>query len=325
MRPRCSPLTICDCFSFPLFQARSETPRTTNQSAFSNALLNRSHQSGAELHGLISSLPSSLDDRLHRGLKAMRETLYQKSSQFHAIFNSLATGTTKTIVVTELVPHLLKWGFPANTATEEELTALAMKSSIKTPGYFTYAEFLAFVTGHDASQIAPTEGGPATMLDSPALINALVKINNINLRKFFKELDLDIDGLISTAELARGLVESGGMHATLAKDPAFHAYLETYSKRKAGYFGYAEFIKFVNARVHGNQGVVSGQPLQAHSSVRIPDDSTPSQMLEMIVKTLRTSNLSVESMFAQFDSNMDGSLEYVHAQQEAREQVQVGG
>ena len=68
-------------------------------------------------------------------------------------------------------------------------------------------------------------------------MNALVKLNNLNLRKLFKDCDDDADGLLTSAQLAQGLVEFGGMHPALAKDQALLAYLETFSKRKAGHFG----------------------------------------------------------------------------------------
>lgn len=289
-------------------QAAAEAPRSTQQSAYSTALLSRSPATGRDFASLLSEIPVSLEDRIARGLRAMRETMYQKSSNFHGFFITLQN-TNKLVSVDDVIPALPKLGFPANLATEEEIKEVALRNSIKSPGFFTYAEFLAFFTGHDASAaaVAPTE---TNALDSPALMNCLVKINNINLRKFFKDLDDDSDGLISTDQLAQGLVETGGLHAAMTKEPSFHAYLDTFTKRKAGFFGYAEFIKFVNTRVHGNQGQISGQPLSgSHTLVRIPDEYTPSLMLELLVKTLRTTQVSVESMFLQFDSNLDGQLD----------------
>jgi hypothetical protein len=111
--------------------------------------------------------------------------------------------------------------------------------------------------------------------------------------------------------LAKGLVDHGNMHPTLATDPAFVAYVESYSQRKPGHFGYAEFLKFVNTRVLGNTAHISGQPLLLHASAatRIPEDQSPSAMLETIVKALRSSNVSVESMLSQFDCDFDGLID----------------
>jgi Ca2+-binding EF-hand superfamily protein len=221
----------------------------------------------------------------------------------------------------------VRLGFPENLCSEVELHDVAALSSHKTPGSLTYGEFLAFCTGHDALTLAPSAAGsggagandgsvknpppPPGPLDSPSLLNALSKINNTNLRKMFKECDTDNDGLITTAQLAKGLVDHGNMHPTLATDPAFVAYVESYSQRKPGHFGYAEFLKFVNTRVLGNTAHISGQPLLLHASAatRIPEDQSPSAMLETIVKALRSSNVSVESMLSQFDCDFDGMID----------------
>ena len=288
-------------------QAASETPKSTNQSAYSSATLNRQHQTGKHFASLVREIPESLHERISRGLQVMRESMYQKSKSNHSLFLSLQNPSTKTVSVDDVLPAMMKLGFPTGLASEDELRQAAMRYSIKSPGLFSYPEFLAFFTGHEAT---PADPSPTTnALDSPALMNALVKVNNVkNLRKLFKDLDADGDGLITIDELARGLIETGGLHDAIAKDQAFKDYCETFCARKAGYLGYAEFIKFVGTRIHDNHAPISGEPLTGHAPVQIPEDATPSQMLELMVRTLRTSLVSVGSIFAQFDSNMDGTL-----------------
>lgn len=290
-------------------QAAAEAPKSTAQSAFSTALLNRQPATGREYASLVRDIPESLEERIARGLRTMRESMYQKSSNFHALFVSLQNAN-KIVSIDQLLPALPKLGFPQGLVEESELRDVALRHSKKQPGFFTYAEFLSFCTGHDSDSTgAQQDSNHAGALDSPSLMNCLVKVNNINLRKFFKDLDTDLDGLITIGELARGLIEAGGLHESVTRSPAFAEYVETFCVRKGGYLGYAEFIKFVGARIHGNNGPISGQPASgAHAPVKVAEESTPSQVLELIVKTLRTSQVSVESMFSQFDSDLDGKL-----------------
>jgi len=319
---------LCYHDLYRYLQAQAETPRSTAQSSYNPALLNRPSTSGKAFATLLAGLqPDSVEARLARGLKALRESMYQKSSNFHDLFLALQNKQTKLVAINDLIPHLTRLGFPRDLCTEQELHDVASLSSHKTPGSLTYGEFLAFCTGHDALSLAPGTAGsggagandgslkatPPGPLDSPALLNALMKINNLNLRKVFKECDTDNDGLITTAQLAQGLIEQGGLHPSVASDPAFLGYAETYCQRKPGHFGYAEFLKFVNTRSMGNTGPISGLPLQLHASasaaVRIPEEATPASMLEAVVKALRGSQVSVESVFQQFDCDFDGHLD----------------
>jgi len=182
-------------------QANLESPRTTHQATFNPSALNRPPAMGKDYSALVRTIPESLEERMARGLKTLRETMYQRSSNLHGLFLSLQNNAHQ-VSVEDILPQLNKLGFPANLVSDDDLRQVALRHSIKNPGFFTYAEFLAFFTGHE-SVLSPV-GEPQGVLDSPALMNALVKVNNINLRKFFKDLDDDADGLITSAHCARG-------------------------------------------------------------------------------------------------------------------------
>jgi hypothetical protein len=64
----------------------------------------------------------------------------------------------------------------------------------------------------------------------------------------------------------------------------------------------------VNTRLQGNTGPINGL-MNASAAVKIPEDATPSQMLEVVINTLRQGSLSVESIFSQFDADVDGTLD----------------
>jgi hypothetical protein len=90
-------------------QAQAETPRSTAQSAYNPALLNRPSTSGKNFASLLAGLqPDSVEARLARGLKTMRETMYHKSSNFHALFLALQNNLTKLVAINDLIPHLTK-------------------------------------------------------------------------------------------------------------------------------------------------------------------------------------------------------------------------
>ena len=233
-------------------QAAADQPRSSSASSFSPAHINRQPASGKAFAALMQALPESLDRRMARGLKVMREWMYHKSLNFHSTFLLLQNAQTRLVSVADLLAHLPKMGFPANLCSDAELTDVAAKFAIKTPGAFTYTEFLYFVTGHDPNA-PPTanQGGaggkdgslaalnvPPQPLDSPDLMNALVKINNLNLRKFFKELDTENTGVVTTAQLCKGLCEQGNLHVAQTRDPIFINYLDSFAKRKPGHFGY---------------------------------------------------------------------------------------
>ncbi len=100
---------ICYTDLWKLLLAQSEKPRSTAQSSFSTALLNRPSTSGRGFANLLADLqPHSVEDRLTRGLKTMRESMYARSSNFHALFLALQNKESKMVAVNDLLPQLNK-------------------------------------------------------------------------------------------------------------------------------------------------------------------------------------------------------------------------
>jgi len=66
-------------------QARREQPRSTNQDAFCNSLLNRTIPSNVAQ--LLKQLPKSLEERLAKGLGQLRSTIMQNHPIFIHCFN----------------------------------------------------------------------------------------------------------------------------------------------------------------------------------------------------------------------------------------------
>ena len=73
----------------------------------------------------------------------------------------------------------------------------------------------------------------------------------------------------------------------------------------------SEFLKFINTRVLNGSGSLNGLPnlVNASAAVKFAEDATPSQMLETLVKTMRNTNLSIQSIFETFDSDSDRALD----------------
>jgi Ca2+-binding EF-hand superfamily protein len=95
----------------------------------------------------------------------------------------------------------------------------------------------------------------------------LVTVNNQPLRKVFRTMDLDQDGLISTAELMTGLTHYG-LSPFTADDESFRAFAESFCKRQSGQFGFSEFNRFINQRKHGQATKIAGEPLRMYSMIR---------------------------------------------------------
>jgi len=287
-------------------QAQAEVPRSTAQASFNASIYNRNTIDVQQMAKLRQGMPEPLETRLAKGLKMMREHLYAKGVNYHSLFAQMAAGNHKTAPIDTIIPQLTKLGFPESLCSEDEIRTAATRMSQHTPGSFTYNEFLQFFTGVESH---PEDIEPNGVLDSAAFTDALVKMSNVNLRKLFKELDSDQDGLISTNELIKGLQDAGGLNAASAeKDQPFREYLESFCKRKAGMFSYAEFLQCVNTRVNNAASNKAAAAQPAVNNVRVPDESTPSGIMELLVKSLRTTHVSVQSVLQQFDHDFDGVL-----------------
>lgn len=153
---------------------------------------------------------------------------------------------------------------------------------------------------------APIDKPPSCGGDQPAVVQVLVKMNNLNLRKVFKTMDDDNDGLVSTDQLAAGLV-SHGLTPAVANTGEFRDYVESYCKRKKGYFGYAEFVRFVNNRLSGQNTKISGEPLSGSEQVHtVPHDSTLREVVGII--NSHTKHTSVSSVLKTLDLDDNGLL-----------------
>lgn len=153
---------------------------------------------------------------------------------------------------------------------------------------------------------APIDRPPSCGGDQPAVVQVLVKMNNMNLRKVFKDMDSDNDGLVSTEELAGGLI-SHGLTPVVANSLQFKEYVESYCKRKKGHFGYAEFVRFVNNRLSGQNTKITGEPLSGTQQTHQVDPTLSLRDLVTLINN-NTRNMSVSSVLKTYDGDDDGLL-----------------
>jgi Ca2+-binding EF-hand superfamily protein len=305
-------------------QAKREIPRSTSADAFTVSAAQRRLVAPSDqanfLHAVKVEEP--VNQRIARGLELMRDHVHTKKSNPHHFFQSLQNAH-RVVLINELIPLLTaKLGFPQNLCSNEELRMAATQFSQTQPGYLTYPEFLSFFMGDSSSEMKNTIVLPSTIVqtekhylpyDSPALLDALLKINNSNTRQFFKRCDNDGDGLINTSELISGMIEVG-LSPALMQDEAFRAFLESFTKKKNGLFSYSEFMRLLNSRLNGQSTKGNGdltQTFEIKSRAQIPVDcyDLPT-IMEIIIRHFKAhNNLSLETALKQFDLDCDGKLD----------------
>lgn len=190
----------------------------------------------------------------------------------------------------------------------------------------TYQEFSSFF---NSEPIEEREVSIEFTHANPALLQVIGKVHSLGLRRVFKGIDQDGDGLISTEELVADLIGQG-LNRAFAEHPRFAEYLESFTKRAKGTFGFQEFNKFMNCRVLGHDTKIIGMPTcqsfkytstkllsrsffvlflgsgTARDKTEIPEDASATGIFEIIACNSRED--SVISVFREFDSDGNGQL-----------------
>ena len=96
--------------------------------------------------------------------------------------------------------------------------SVAAEYAVKTPGYFDYHEFQAFLMGRPAKEQGDVKR-PSMGADQPALIACLVNVNNHNLHKVFKNLDTS-ELVVADRCCCCGSALCSVLHASAALPPA---------------------------------------------------------------------------------------------------------
>lgn len=135
----------------------------------------------------------------------------------------------------------------------------------------------------------------------------LVTVNNQPLRKVFRSMDLDQDGLISTAELMTGLTHYG-LSPFVADDESFRQFAESFCKRQPGHYGFSEFNRFINQRKHGQATKIAGEPL--HKTVlNITAGQTLGEVMDALRRYTHDEGISVETVLESYDRTGDRTLD----------------
>jgi Ca2+-binding EF-hand superfamily protein len=285
--------------------ARRSQPKSTSRDSYNSNATNRKLINSAQTAQLLSNLKLSepTEQRIHKGLEAMRDVLHTKKSNPHQLFQSLQN-VDKVVVISELIPHFTRLGFPNNLASNEELSAHIQSYAESRPGYLTYTEFLHLFLQESNEKYKE----PSKPFDSPALLEVLLKINNSNSRSFFKSCDSDNDGIINTTQLIEGMTREG-LPQACRNDRDLKQHIEGFSKNKNGLFSYLDFMKVVNWRPNGQPTRSQGHPIEVKSSVNLSDNSLDlPTIFEALVKHVRSNNLSIESVFHHIDLDNDGRI-----------------
>lgn len=241
-----------------------------------------------------SPLDQATTQALEAGMATMRETLRTRNKSLLYLFKIMKTD--KGMPIQDLAASMLGLGFPHGKVTTDQIVMFATCYSNVNEGHLTYKEFVNLIEGGPKEPVQVTH--MSILADNPELRRVLVKVNNQNLRKIFKDMDTGNDGMITTQQLAAGLLQQG-LSPAIAQNPGFATYVETFCKRKAGLFGYSDFIRLLNFRPH------TAQP-SAGEKTAVPPDWTPSQIMQLLHKKART--LSVCKLLEQYDPDREGVL-----------------
>jgi len=239
---------------------------------------------------ILAKVKTPLLTRLQRGFKLVREHLYIHSKAIGQLYKALKNDRGVVEIAT-LVKNLTNYGFPKDLVADSELSAY-LRETAGVDGDLNYNQFARLMQGHP-EVIAEDPTAPRNLLADPAFVSVLVKLNSMQLRTHFKQLDTDQDDLITVQEVINDLANLG-LSPEICKLPELEELIRRFSNRFPGYLLYGEYLQLVNARV-GNLPSAVQVPIH----VEIPEDAT----LHDLIVTLHNSTkhgVSLDSVFAQF-------------------------
>lgn len=203
----------------------------------------RSQKVGANQIDIGKPKTKTLQEKVSEGIRKVSLHMDAKSMTLNKLFGMLDTGGG-LLSISSLSDELMELGFPKDLATASDITLVARGFSKKTTGMMSYQEFNNFFSGITPSIEVQERIKNFNLRD---LKRVLIKLNNQSNHKVFREMDTDRDGIITTTELAQGLI-TFGLSKTTANNPEFREYAETFTRQRKGFFRLPEFKRFVTCR-----------------------------------------------------------------------------
>jgi len=271
---------------------RKSQIRSASMESYNQAILNRPIPDPLDIDRAIRDVENSPEVRLEKGFQQCREFIYLKGKNLTAFFKTLAGADTKKVSVNDVIANLDSMGFPGGLVTIDEVSAYLYGRGKENAGYLNQSEFNDLFTMAVASPSTapiPAAGEQFRMSFDENVVSEVVgKLNSLSLRVVFKSIDLDCDGLINSKELAQSLMDHG-LNKTICALPDFMMYLDSFSKRRQGQFGYAEFVYFINnCRTRSPHLQLIG----SKQVIDVPDGSSAEEVLNILNATSKTCSVS---------------------------------
>jgi Ca2+-binding EF-hand superfamily protein len=299
----------------------ARNPRTASSSNHTRDHFQREAVSVDDLHAHAKAQRNSVPEelRLAQGLTKMREMVYLRSESLVKLFQKLLVvdetinvefkqshrRPEQKVPIAGIVPKLHAMGFPNDSVPDDVLENAVMEYGQQEKGFLTYAEFIDFFMGRSPTPAeTPEQQSSKERALQRAIVSLMVKLNNLDLRKEFRDWDGDHDGYVTREELCRGL-EEHGLSPAISRGEEFIDALKPFCKMQKGkdLYAYADFLRFCNLS-RNQQGQIAGQPIFKVDKVKLADDMNPGEMLRLL--WLNTKAISTKAVFRAFDVDKDG-------------------
>lgn len=274
---------------------------STTSDMYSSILLNRSELSSSERDQLIHVANQSSCNSLTQCMAMLREYCYNKNKNFYQLYKSISNNVNG-VTISDLVDHLLSQ-FTNETKSIPRTDLLASAQQYTSNDMMTYHQFVDFIQGSDSKQANVSDGSVSELTEIiQQSTEPLIKINALNIRKYFKSLDSNMDGLLTVQDIINGLHEHG-LNNKYLQSNVLSGWILSFPHKQSDQFSYAEFMQFVQQRLVQSGQTVDELNLMSLNPVAIDSSLSVSDIFSTIIQKTRNLHVSVESVLIRYSTN----------------------